>query len=92
MTLQNQNKLPWYLKDKPFFFLALLLPVISYIIIVCNRKKLRHQKSIEYLTLSTITTSIWLLKFLPETVNTFVWAIIASSLIGHSVVGIFIKK
>lgn len=55
------KKQSWYLRENFIYFLAIVSPVISYIVILVNRKKWQHVKYIEYLFFSTITLSIKIL-------------------------------
>jgi len=55
------KKQSWYLRENFIYFLAIVSPVISYIVILVNRKKWKHVKYIEYLFFSTITLSIKIL-------------------------------
>lgn len=60
------NKMPWYLRNKCLMIICFITPPIGYIIIVTNKKKLSREKWLEYLTVSTVMASIWMLKFLPD--------------------------
>jgi len=60
------KKQSWYLRENFIYFLAIVSPVISYIVILVNRKKWKHVKYIEYLFFSTITLSIKILGFVSK--------------------------
>jgi len=60
------KKQSWYLRENFIYFLAIVSPVISYIVILVNRKKWQHVKYIEYLFFSTITLSIKILGFVSK--------------------------
>ncbi|MEE6452632.1 hypothetical protein RAH41_18875 [Gottfriedia acidiceleris] len=72
--------IPWYLRDKFITTICFIVPPIAYIIIFTNKNKLSHAKYIEHLTGSTFILSLWMLKFLPDYLDT---AIIFSLLMGY---------
>ena len=76
-----QDKLPWYLGKKFVYFFCIVTPPIGYIILLSNLNKFEYSKKIEYLSIATIMTSIWLLKFLPNELNNFVWLLIIALII-----------
>ncbi len=79
-------KTPWYLKKKTLYFFCIVAPPIGYFILIMNLKKFEHTQKIEYLSIATIMMAIWLLKFLPETFNNYVWAIIIALLVGSAII------
>lgn len=81
-----ESKTPWYLKKKALYFFCILTPPIGYLILITNLKKFEHNQKIEYLSIATIMMAIWLLKFLPETLNNFVWVIIITLLVGSAII------
>ncbi len=76
------RKYPWYLRHRVLLCFCFITPPIGYLIVVLNLKKLNYKKRMEYLTLSTFTMSIWILKFLPDTINNLVWAAITAVIVG----------
>ncbi|ETT85626.1 hypothetical protein BK128_03595 [Viridibacillus sp. FSL H7-0596] len=87
-----RNKLPWYLKKGSLYFFCVITPPIGYIILVSNLKKFEYEERINYLTISTIMMSIWVLKFLPDKLSFYVWSFILAILIGNSVLKIIKRK
>ena len=79
-------KTPWYLKKKALYFFCIVTPPIGYLILIMNLKKFEHTQKIEYLSIATIMMAIWLLKFLPEKLNNYVWAIIITVLVGSAII------
>ncbi|MEK4384580.1 hypothetical protein MKZ25_02050 [Solibacillus sp. FSL W7-1464] len=77
---------PWYLKKKTLYFFCILTPPIGYLVLLMNLKKFEQTQKIEYLSIATIMMGIWLLKFLPEKLNTYVWAIIITFLVGSAII------
>ncbi|WP_242216659.1 hypothetical protein [Bacillus cereus group sp. BfR-BA-01380] len=57
---------PWYLRDKFLYTICIVIPLIGYIIVVFNKRKFDHEEWMPFLLVSTITTSLWVLKFLPN--------------------------
>lgn len=86
------QKLPWYLKKTSVYIFCILMPPIGYLILLINLNKFEYKERIEYLSIATIMTAIWLLKFLPETLNNIVWILIITFLIGSTIIGYFQKK
>ncbi|MFD3449526.1 hypothetical protein ACFDTO_33650 [Microbacteriaceae bacterium 4G12] len=60
------NQRPWYLRDKFLYIICLVIPLVGYIIVLCNKKKFEHEEWMPFLLVSTIMTSLWVLKFLPN--------------------------
>lgn len=79
-------KTPWYLKKKTLYFFCIVTPPIGYLVLIMNLKKFEHTQKIEYLSIATIMMAIWLLKFLPEKSNNYVWAIIITLLVGSAII------
>ncbi|WP_299512052.1 hypothetical protein [uncultured Rummeliibacillus sp.] len=79
-------KTPWYLKEKTLYFFCFVSPPIGYLVLFLNLKKFKHTQKIEYLTVATVMMSIWLLKFLPEKLNNYIWAIIITLLVGNAII------
>lgn len=57
---------PWYLRDKFLYTICIVIPLVGYIIVLSNKKKFDHEEWMSFLLVSTITTSVWVLKFLPD--------------------------
>ena len=85
-------KTPWYLKKKPLYFFCIVTPPIGYLVLIMNSKKFEHTQRIEYLSIATIMMAIWLLKFLPEKLNNYVWAIIITLLVGSAIIKLLKNK
>lgn len=51
-----------------------------------NLKKFEQTQKVEYLSIATIMMAIWMLKFLPEKLNTYVWATIITFLVGNAII------
>lgn len=81
-----EHKTPWYLKKKPLYFFCILTPPIGYLILITNLNKFEHKQKIEYLFIATVMMAVWLLKFLPEALNNFVWIIIITLLVGSAII------
>ncbi|MGN7477981.1 hypothetical protein ACTHOQ_08990 [Solibacillus silvestris] len=81
-------KTPWYLKKKTLYFFCIVTPPIGYVVLIMNLKKFEHTQKLEYLFIATIMMAIWLLKFLPEKLNNYVWAIIITLLVGSAIIKI----
>ncbi|MFP3726525.1 hypothetical protein U8V72_15205 [Priestia filamentosa] len=60
------KKQPWYRSEKFLYVLCFLLPPIGYIVVLSLKKKLSHEQWFGCLTVATLVTSIWVLKFLPR--------------------------
>lgn len=65
------NQRPWYLRDKFLYTICIVIPLIGYIIVLSNKKKFDHEEWMPFLLVSTITTSLWVLKFLPNHIFLF---------------------
>lgn len=85
-------KTPWYLKKKTLYFFCIVTPPIGYLVLVMNLKKFEYTQKIEYLSIATIMMAIWLLKFLPEKLNNYVWAIIITLLVGSAIIKLLKNK
>lgn len=85
-------KRPWYLKKKTLYFFCIVTPPIGYLVLIMNSKKFEHTQKIEYLSIATIMMAIWLLKFLPEKLNNYVWAIIITLLVGSAIIKLLKNK
>jgi len=59
------DKRPWYRSDTFFTIICIVVPPIGYIVVLANKKRLKHKHWIGLLTVATITMAVWLLKFLP---------------------------
>ena len=59
------EKRPWYRSDGFFTILCIILPPIGYIVVLANKKRLKHDNWVGLLTVATITMALWLIKFLP---------------------------
>ncbi|MCO7127994.1 hypothetical protein NIE88_19825 [Sporolactobacillus shoreicorticis] len=81
-----KKKSAWYLRPKPLLFFCLITPPIGYLLVVSNLDRFKNEERISYLTLATITASLWVLKFLPKTVGIYVWsAILAAFIAGDAI-------
>lgn len=74
---------PWYLRKKSVFFFCIVLPPIGYILVFSHLKKLDYNQKINYLTLSTVMLSIWVLKFLPNSVALYFWSFVLAIVVGN---------
>ena len=77
---------PWYLKNKTLYFFCIVTPPIGYLVLLMNLKKFEQTQKFEYLSIATIMLAVWMLKFLPEKLNTYVWATIITFLIGSVII------
>ncbi|MGW6299224.1 hypothetical protein [Peribacillus butanolivorans] len=87
-----ENKKPWYLRKKFLYFICIVTPPIGYIVLVTNLKKFKQEEKINYLTISTIMTAIWVLKFLPKNIELYVWCLILAIIIGNFILKHFKRK
>ncbi|MEH7239475.1 hypothetical protein [Bacillus sp. JJ1562] len=85
-------KTTWYLKKKTLYFFCIVTPPIGYLVLIMNLKKFEHTQKIEYLSIATIMMAIWLLKFLPERLNNYVWIIIITLLVGSAIIKLLKNK
>lgn len=83
---------PWYLKKTALYFFIIVTPPVGYTILLLNLKKFEHNQKMEYLTIGTMIMSLWLLKFLPEKLNHFVWAVILTAIVGRFLLKLLKKK
>ncbi|KAB7668741.1 hypothetical protein F9279_13005 [Bacillus sp. B1-b2] len=74
---------PWYLRKKFLYFICIITPPIGYIVLVTNLRKINQKEKINLLTVSTILTAIWVLKFLPKNIELYIWGFILAILIGN---------
>ncbi|SFH00244.1 hypothetical protein [Sporolactobacillus nakayamae] len=82
----SKKKSAWYLRPKPLLFFCLITPPIGYLLVVFNLDRFKNEERMSYLTLATITASLWVLRFLPRTVGIYVWsAILAAILAGEAI-------
>ncbi|TKI69114.1 hypothetical protein FC756_09620 [Lysinibacillus mangiferihumi] len=88
----NDEALSWYLKNETILFFCIITPPIGYLIVVSNLKKFEYKQRVNYLFITTLITSIWLLKFLPGKLQLYVWSLIATILIGNLTLNIFKGK
>lgn len=86
------KKQPWYLRKGFLYFFCFITPPIGYIILVTNLKKFENEEKKHYLTIATIMTAIWVLKFLPKTLNLYVWCFILAIIIGNAILKFFKKN
>ncbi len=75
------KKQPWYLKKGLLYFFCFITPPIGYIILVANLKKFDYEDRGNYLTIATLMMSIWVLKFLPDKLNMYIWCFILAVVI-----------
>lgn len=66
------KKQPWHRSEKFLMLLCFFAPLIGYVAVIVNRKKLRREQWLSNLTVATIIMSIWLLKFLPHQWGTII--------------------
>ncbi|MBM7644997.1 hypothetical protein JOD45_001206 [Scopulibacillus daqui] len=86
------KKQPWYLKTGFLYFFCFVTPPIGYIIVVTNLRKFKYDDKINYLTITTLMMAVWVLKFLPDGLNLYVWCFILAVLIGNAILKFFKKK
>lgn len=85
-------KTPWYLKKRTLYFFCNFTPPIGFVVLIMNIKKFENTQKFEYLSFATIMMAIWLLKFLPEKLNNYVWAILITLLVGSAIFKVLKKK
>ncbi|MET1247944.1 hypothetical protein ABWW58_04035 [Sporolactobacillus sp. STCC-11] len=82
----SKKKSAWYLRRRPLLFFCFITPPIGYMLVVFNLDRFENEDRIGYLTLATVSASLWVLKFLPRTVGIYVWsAILAAILAGEAI-------
>lgn len=79
------HELPWYLKEKVLFMICIILPPIAYFIVLRNLRRLEYEHKIRLLTFTTIIVSLWLLRFLPDEWELYVWAFMLAIIIGNNI-------
>ena len=67
------KELPWYIKSNWICFFAAIAPPLAYIIVFLNSKKIVNDTKSNYLFFTTLMMSVWLLKFLPHNIFTFIF-------------------
>ena len=86
------KKQSWYLKKGFLYFFCIVTPPIGYIILISNLKKFEYSERIQHLFLATIMTSIWVLKFLPQTVSLYFWCLVLAIVIGNLIIKFIDKR
>ncbi|MFT8311955.1 MAG: hypothetical protein ABF629_12375 [Sporolactobacillus sp.] len=87
----SKKKNAWYLMHRPLLFFCFITPPIGYMLVVFNLDRFKNEDRIGYLTLATVSTSLWVLKFLPRTVGLYVWSAILAAIIAGSTIN-FLNK
>ena len=60
------EKLPWYLRKGFVLTLCIITPPIGYLYVYLNRNKWEKEEMITYLASATITSILWVMKFVPS--------------------------
>lgn len=60
-----------------------ILPPIAYFIVLRNLKRLEYEHTFILLTFTTNIVSLWLLRFLPDEFELYVWAFMLAIVIGN---------
>ncbi|WP_458119955.1 hypothetical protein [Paenibacillus sp. Z6-24] len=58
------TKKKWYLRPGFLTILCLITPPIGYVHLLYQRRNIKHEEWLGYLTIATFTMAIWLTKFM----------------------------